>query len=259
MALAWKDAGGGDDVVLLIHGFPFNSAMWRPQLESPPDGWRLIAPDLRGFGASAGIGPGGLSMDRFASDLVSLLAELGVARTVVCGLSMGGYIAFALQRQAPQLVRALVLSDTRAGADTPATRSGRLAGAAQVRERGTAQVVESMVPRLFSPLTLKKRPELVDEVRTMMGTAPADAVAAALEALAQRPDSTDTLRSIRVPTQIIVGADDVITPPDEAKMLARAIPGSRLEILIDAGHLPNLEQPEPFNAVLMSFLTGVGA
>lgn len=248
--LSWQEAGGGERVLLLVHGFPFNASMWRPQLADPPAGWRLIAPDLRGFGASGPATGARLGMDRFAVDLAALLRHLGIARVTVCGLSMGGYIAFALRRGAPKLVAGLVLCDTRAGPDSPKAREKRLHSAERVRMDGTAGVIEGMLPRLLSPVTKAHRPELVDEVRAMMEAAPAQSVAGALIGMAERPDSTPLLRTIDVPTLIMVGADDEITPPGDARMMARGIRGARLEIIDDAAHLPNLEQPATFNRLL---------
>jgi 3-oxoadipate enol-lactonase len=254
--LSWSEAGTqSDDVIVLIHGFPFNSAMWAPQLEDPAPGWRMIAPDLRGFGASeAAAGP--QTMDGYAQDVSALLNHLRIREPVLCGLSMGGYAIFAFLRQHLRMARALVLCDTRATADTPEAREGRKQLALRVRQEGAAAAVESMLPRLLARPSFKTLVET--RVRQMIESSPPESLVAALRAMATRPDSTPLLRHLgALPTQVIVGADDVLTPPGEARLLARAIPGSFLEVIPDAGHVPNLERPRAFNAVLHRFLDGL--
>jgi pimeloyl-ACP methyl ester carboxylesterase len=254
--LSWREAGEGADVLVLIHGFPFNSAIWRPQLDAPPAGWRIIAPDLRGFGGS---GPAAerATMDGFAKDVAGLIRHLGVRKAVIGGLSMGGYVTFGLLRHAPDLVRALILSDTRAAADSAEGKQGRLKNAKHVQANGTAALIDAMVPRLLHADTRANLPHVEQELRTVMNAAPARAVVATLLGMADRPDSTPNLRSINVPTQLIVGENDEITPAGDARLLARAIPGARLEIIPGAGHLPNLEKPAAFNRVIELFLEGL--
>jgi 3-oxoadipate enol-lactonase len=252
--LSWREAGQGDDVLVLIHGFPFSAAIWRPQLDAPPPGWRVVAPDLRGFGGSGPLTGNRLPMDLLAQDVVALLAHLGVRGAVVCGHSMGGYVAFAMMRRASGLVRGLVLSDTRASPDSTESRQGRLKNARHVHAHGTAALIDAMVPRLLADATRENLPHVEQELRAVMNAAPAQAVVAALLGMAERPDSTPQLRSINVPTHLIVGAHDQITPPGDARLLARAIPGSYIEIIEKAGHLPALEQPAAFNRVLSAFL-----
>ncbi|MBR9990183.1 MAG: alpha/beta fold hydrolase [Gemmatimonadetes bacterium] len=255
--LSWREAGTGDDVLVLIHGFPFNSDIWRPQVEAAPDGWRVIAPDLRGFGGSGPLPGNRLPMDLLAQDVIGLLAHLGVRRPVLCGHSMGGYVTFAVTRRAPALARGLVLSDTRAGADSEEGRQGRLKNAKHVHAKGTAALIDAMVPRLLDAGTREKLPHVEQEMRAVMSAASAPSVIAALLGMAERPDSTPQLRSINVPTQLIVGARDEITPPGDARLLARAIPGAQIEIIDNAGHMPGLEQPAAFNRVLVNFLNRV--
>jgi 3-oxoadipate enol-lactonase len=257
MRMHWVEAGdadSGDDVVLLVHGFPFNASMWQPQLDAPPPGWRMIAPDLRGFGRNEPAGPDALTMERHAEDLAALLRHLGLTRAVVCGLSMGGYIAFALWRHAPELVRAFVLSDTRPGADTEEARRGRVDSARAVSDDGPAALIDGMLPKLLSERTRADRPEVERGLRRMMASAPRPSLAAALLGMAGRPDSTDLLPDITVPTQVVVGADDPITPPEDARLMADRIPDARLHVIEGAAHVPNLEQPAEFNRVLAEFL-----
>ena len=259
-SLSWTEAGAADgQPLVLVHGFPFHAGMWRPQLAEPPAGWRVIAPDLRGFGASAAAAEPVLTMDRFADDIAALIDHLGLKRAVFGGLSMGGYILFALLRRRPDLVRALILSDTRAGADSAEARAGRLKSATQVEADGTSAFIEGMIPKLLSPRTLRIAPAVQDELRTIMRAAPPASVAATLRGLAERADSADTLAGINVPTLVLVGTEDAITPPTEARYIARTIRGATLFEIDDAGHVPNLEQPETFNRSLTTFLETVSA
>jgi 3-oxoadipate enol-lactonase len=251
--LNWREAGEGAALVLL-HGFPLNSAQWEPQLASVPDGWRAIAPDLRGFGASSGGGDGPYTMDRFAADVAALLDELKIERAVLCGVSMGGYVAFAFLRAFPKRVLGLVLSDTRAGADSEQAKAGRHALAEKVGKEGAAAVREAMLPKLVSENTRSIRPAVAEQVAAMVDIAPVDSLQRTLHGLAVRPDCEPLLRTITVPTLIVVGEDDTITPPGDAQLLARGIRGARLELIRDAGHLPNLEQPQLFDRALHGFL-----
>ena len=256
--MSWREAGSGEDVLVLVHGFPFNSAIWRPQLEAAPAGWRVIAPDLRGFGGGAVVTGSRLPMDLLAQDVLSLLAHLGVRSAVVCGHSMGGYVTFAMLRKAPRLIRGLLLANTRATPDSAEGKQGRVKNAKHVHAHGTQALIDALVPRLLAAETRAGSPDIEEELRAVMRAAPAPAVVAALLGMAERPDSTPQLRSINVPTQLVVGASDEITPPGDARLLARAIPGSQLEIIERAGHLPSLEQPAVFNRVLTGFLERVG-
>lgn len=243
--------------ILFIHGFPFHGGMWRAQLDGLPAGWHGLAPDLRGFGAAPACPAAGWTMDTFADDLARLLDEQGIGRAVVCGLSMGGYVAFAFWRRHTERVRALVLADTRAGADTAEGRASRHAMAKEVVERGTEVVARAMLPKLFAPSTRREKPDVVERVRAMIeGTAPAT-VAAAQLAMAARPDSTPDLPGIAVPALVVVGEEDALTGPDEARAMASALPAARLEIIPRAGHLSPMERPAAFNAILGDWLASL--
>jgi pimeloyl-ACP methyl ester carboxylesterase len=254
--LEWREQGEGAPI-LLIHGFPFNSAMWGPQLAQLPQGWRGIAPDLRGFGASAGSDDAVYTMELFARDLVALLDHLGAEQAVVCGISMGGYIAFEFWRLFRDRVRALVLCDTRAGPDSADARRGRERLAERVLTEGDAVVIDSMLPRLVSMSTRYGQPGVLELVRAMMKETPPETMARALLGMAARPDAEPVLRTIDVPALIVVGAEDAITNRGQAEFLARGIRGARMETIENAGHLPNLEQTDVFNRVLHSFLSGL--
>ena len=254
--LACDDIGEGE-AVLFVHGFPHHRALWAPQMRTLRTRCRCIAPDLRGFGESAVAPP--YSMDRYADDLARLLAALGVERATVVGLSMGGYIALAFWRRHAAHVRALVLADTRAGADDAAARARRLELAALARERGAEAVADAMLPGMAGKSTRERQPELMAALRAMLASAPVDGIVGALQAMMERPDSTPTLATITVPTLVIVGDEDVLTPPAEAERLHAGIAGSRLAVIPGAGHVSNLERPSAFTAVTCELLESLAA
>lgn len=254
--IEWRECGTGD-VVLFVHGFPFNSAMWGQQLAALPPAWRGIAPDLRGFGASGETAHDVYGMDIMADDVAALLDRLKIERAVICGLSMGGYIAFELWRRHEDRVRAMVLCDTKAGPDSPEAQDARRNLAQQALAVGTTAVIETMLPRLLSHATLRRKPRVVSMVRAMMEETPAETMARALLGMALRSDAEPLLRTIDVPVLVLWGEDDVITGRGQGEMLARGIRGARLEVLAGAGHLPNVEAPEEFNAALTKFLAGL--
>lgn len=255
--LAYEDVGQGAPVVF-VHAFPLHKAMWRRQVEAvAAAGWRAIAVDLRGFGQSE-LGREPFTIDGSADDVTALLDQLGIREPVVLvGLSMGGYVAFGCVRRHSQRLRALVLADTRAEPDTDEARAGRLETARRVEAEGVGPVVESMLPRLVGATTHRERPAVVAEVRAMMEAARPEGVAAALRGLAARPDSRPDLSRIAVPALVVVGQEDAITPPADAEALHGAIKDSRLAVIPGAGHLPNMETPEAFNAALLDFLGGL--
>lgn len=242
----WREAGSGDRVLVLLHAFPLNSAMWEAQLAAVArEGWRVIAPDARGFGASGPV-PDVLGMETIAGDTAGLLDALGVKKAVIAGLSMGGYAAFELWRRRRDLFRGLVLADTRAGADDEKGKANREAFAKNALERGIGWVAEEMPPKLVK--------RAGDAARTILSTSAPAAVAAAQRGMARRPDSKETLASIDVPTLIVVGSEDGLTPPADAKAMQSAIRGSTLVEIPGAGHLANLDAPEEFTAALRTFL-----
>lgn len=254
LRLAWREAGVGLPV-LLLHAFPLAGAMWDAQLEALAGSSRLIVPDLSGFGASQGVPPDGVCrMSDLAADAVALLDQLEIGRAVVGGLSMGGYAALALAEGAPERLRALVLADTRAGADSEEARQNRLGTAQKVLEEGTGFLAETLPSKLLGPVTRERRPEVVAEVKRMIREAPPAGVAAAQRGMARRPDRTRVLPRLDVPVLILVGEDDELTPPAEARAMEREIRGAELVTIPEAGHLANLERPEAFNEALGGFL-----
>jgi pimeloyl-ACP methyl ester carboxylesterase len=252
--LSYDDVGSGFPIVLL-HAFPLDRSMWAPQLGALVRQGRCIAPDLRGFGGTSAAAP--YSMDQYADDVAALMDGLGLGAGVIGGLSMGGYIAFAFWRRHREKVRALVLADTRAGPDTEEGREKRRRLIEVARSRGAATVADMQVGSMVGETTRERRPEVVATIRAMMAAAPVDGIVGALEAMMARPDSTPTLATIDVPTLILVGAEDTLTPPTEARAMHERIRGSRLEILEQSGHICNLEQSAAFSHVVSEFVEGV--
>ena len=253
LKIAYTDAGSGRPVVL-IHGYPFNRSLWNEQVEVLSRSHRVIAPDLRGFGESDAAA-GTATMNRMAQDVALLLDHLQIARATIAGLSMGGYVALAFYKQLPSRVRALILADTRPQADSEEAKRTRVQQAEQALSEGMASIADAMLPKLLTPETVSKRPDIVKRVRDMMLKTKPEGAAAALRGMAERDDQTALLAKITVPALILVGAEDAITPVADSEKMNHAIAGSRLAVLGNAGHVSNLERTEEFNAALLDFLT----
>ena len=254
--IAFDDVGTGTPVVFL-HAFALNRTMWAPQTSALAARCRCIAADARGSGESAATSP--YSMDVYADDIIAVLDARGVEQATVVALSMGGYAAFSLWRRHRHRVRALVLADTRAGTDSEETLERRRQLIDVAKREGSAAAAERQLPGLLGKTTRERHPDVVEVVRRMMAKTSAEGIVAQLEAMMRRVDSTPILPTVDVPTLIVVGEEDALTPPKEARLMHRAIGGSRLEILTQAGHLSNLERPAAFNAVLAEFLSALGA
>ena len=250
--IAYDDTGGKGIPLLLVHGFPLDRTLWSAQ-QSLSDVARVIAPDLRGFGEST-LPASAVTMDTYADDLDGLLDALGIQSAVIAGLSMGGYIALAFQRRHAHRVRALILADTRTGADSPEGKAGRDANIALAREQGVAAIAEKMFPKMLTPKTVNERPAVAQSTRQMMSRQPVPGVVAALGAMRDRPDSTPMLGEIKSPALVIVGADDTLIPPSESEIMHKAIRGAQMKLMPGAAHLANLDAPEEFNRVAREFL-----
>ncbi len=249
ITLHYEDRGQGLPV-LLIHAFPLNSAMWQPQLDALAEEFRLIVPDLRGFGGST-VPPGPYLMEQFADDMVALLDHLGLEQVVVGGVSMGGYVTFAFWRKYAARVRALVLSNTRAVPDTEEARTGRENNAQLAEREGVGIIAESMLPKLLSP---GASADLRERLYAIVGRNQPAGIAGALRGMALRPDSTELLPQIKIPTLVLVGAQDGISIPAEMHTIHQHIPGSWFTEISDAGHLANVENPTHYNEALRNFL-----
>lgn len=254
MLLAYGDEGPGP-VVVLLHGFPLNRRMWESQSTTLGSLYRIITPDLRGHGESATpLGP--YPIDTMADDVIETLDALGITEPVVLGgLSMGGYVTLSLALRYPDRWRALMLVDTRAGADAPEAAHLREEMARKVEEAEDAEpVTSSMLGRLFSLATRNRRSEVIEEVYEQMQVITPRAVAAALRGMAARPDRTADLSRIALPTLVLVGSDDQITPPAEARRMAEALPAAQLVVIPDAGHMAPVENPAAVNHAMLEFL-----
>lgn len=240
--------------LLLAHGFPLDHSMWQGQIDGLADVCRVIAPDLRGFGASD-IVPGVATMEQMADDLAALLDALKIQQPVVfCGLSMGGYVAWQFALRHSRRLAKFILCDTRAIADTPEAAAGRLKTAERVLKEGPAVVAEGMLPKLFAPQAQSAQPHIVEATKQVILRTKPEGIAAALHGLAQRPDVTSRLSEISVPTLVVCGEHDAISPVAEMRGFAGQMPNARFVEIAGAGHMAPLESPGAVNAAIKEFL-----
>lgn len=252
--IAYTDSGHGHPLVF-IHAFPLSQEMWKPQITVFEQLYRVITLDLRGHGESD-TQLWNFTLDDYAKDVYKLLSHLDIHHATFIGLSMGGYTLLAFYRLFPDMVKALALADTRAQADSREGKAGRLAMAQTAYAEGPTAIADMMIPKLLTATTIENRKNLVEEVRAMILNAHTAGIITDLMAMAARPDSTALLSQISCPTLVIVGEDDVATPPTESQYIAERIPHAELVAIANAGHLSNYEQPEAFNQALKSFLAG---
>lgn len=250
------DEGEGTPI-LFVHGFPLDHRMWREQLDVLAADFRVIAPDLRGFGRTT-VTEGVVTMETHADDLAALLDELGIGasrKIVLCGLSMGGYVAWQFQRKYGARLLCLILCDTRAIADSPEAVENRRKLAATVLEHGTEPVAAAMMPSLFAEASTEKRREAIELTRlSLIANSPAGIAAAAL-GIAERPDVTSDLPHIKTPALLIVGEDDRISTVEEMRGIAQALPNAELVVIPESGHMSPLENPEPVNQAILEFVS----
>ena len=256
-SLAWDDFGSRQaaNTIVLMHGFPHDRSLWHAQVAAHDTvfpGTRLLIPDLPGFGRSTTLADA--DMDGYADVIAAMLDQAGVERAVLAGLSMGGYIAFSFWRRHAARVRALMLIDTKAPPDTDAAREKRRELIATVERDGVGAIVTTLTAQQLGATTRETDPALVARVGVMLRRSPVSGVTAAIRALMKRVDSTPTLETITVPTLVLVGEEDTVTPVSEAIAMQSAIRGSRLVIIPGAGHLSPLEQPAAVNAAIAEFL-----
>lgn len=230
--------------------------MWEPQFKAVPAGWRLIALDLRGFGASTmDSEPESPTIDDYAADVIDLMRELGITSAVVGGCSMGGYVTFAVARQAPRMLRGLVLANTRAGADSLEGRTNRKGLLAVLDREGASGVAREMMPKLIGKTSAEERPSVESNVRRLIKQQSPQAIRSAAVRMRDRPDSFPTLKQMTVPALVITGAEDTLIPIEESQKIADALATAELVVVPRAGHLTNLESPEAFNSALAAFLS----
>ena len=244
--------GEGPDLVLL-HPFPTNHRFWLGVADMLASRYRLIAYDLRGHGDSTP-GSGPATMEKHAADLARLCEVTKITKAVFAGVSIGGYVLFDFWRRHRERVAALILSDTRAVADTPEGRAARLKSAEDVQQNGPAAFLEGMLAKLLGQHTRESRPDVVEGTRKMMSKMSAAGIVANQQGMAARPDSVPTLATINVPTLVLVGAEDTLTPPADAELMHKGIAGSRLETIPRAGHLAIYEQRNTAGKTMRSFL-----
>lgn len=251
--IGYDDEGTGD-VIVLVHGHPFDRTMWQPQVEHlSATGWRVIAADLRGYGESTVV-PGITPLSVFAEDIIGLLDHLGVDEFVLGGLSMGGQIVLECRRLFGERIRGLVLADTFAQAETPQGRVTRNDMADRLLREGMSGYATEVLAKMVAPHNIEALPDVAAHVSRMMHNAPPEGAAAALRGRAERPDYTDLLGTITVPTLVVVGSDDEFTPVPDAEYMHERVPGSALVVVDGAAHMPNLERPDEFNKALGDLL-----
>ena len=252
--VAFEQSGVGEPWVLL-HSFPLDRRMWASQTAAlVASGRQVVTVDLPGFGGSESDPSAAPSLDRYAEAVLALLDEVGIAAATVLGLSLGGYVALRIAAIAPHRLRSLVLADTRAAADAPETRAGRVLNLGLVRSRGASALVDKLLPHLVAPGASAR---VRDNVRAWGAVQSTEALTYALLAMRDRADASEALASLRCPVLFIVGAEDGITPPASHHAMASTVPGARVEVLAGAGHLSNLEAPEAFNAALLRWANGL--
>jgi 3-oxoadipate enol-lactonase len=253
----YTDRGNIDGIpVIFVHGFPFDHTMWDTQMSMLPEYFRPIAYDLRGHGLSE-VGTGHYSLEFFVDDLFSLIKHLGIEKPVVCGLSIGGYILLRAVERNPDAFRAMILCNTRSEGDTNTAKIKRASAMKTVNDEGVEKYIEESIKNLFWEANLKNKPEAVEKIRTIIKNTSPLALNGTLMALAARTDTSEALHTIKVPTLIMVGEHDGITPPIAAESLHERIGGSILKVIKNAAHLSNLENPGEFNANLAEFLENV--
>ena len=253
--IVYRVLGDGPPLVLL-HPFPVTHEFWMPVAEALATRYRVVLPDLRGHGDS-GIGEGPATMEKHAADIARVMDDAEVGPASLIGVSIGGYALFEFWRKHRGRVAALGLCNTKAQADGPEARAGRLQAANDVLARGTEPFFESLIPRVLAKTTREMRPDLVDGAMRMMRKLSAEDVAQLQRGMAARPDSVETLKTINVPTLLVTGEEDGMSGVNEAELMRRHIPGSQLRVIPKAGHYSAWEQPEETTKLLRQFLDGL--
>ncbi len=240
--------------IIFIHGFPFNKSMWRKQIEILKENYRVIAYDIRGHG-STDAGSDNFSIELFVNDLLGLMDTLNIDKSILCGLSMGGYIALNAIENYPERFNALLLCDTNCSEDIPEAKEKRMKAIESIKENGLEQYAKESLKKLFAPISFSKHSEETVFVKEMIMKTSEQSLFKTLHALAERKETCARLHQIRVPVLIMVGKEDEITPPDAAMLMHEKIKGSSIRIIDHAGHLSNLENSVEFNNQLTGFLS----
>jgi len=258
LTVSYSDHGPDDaPVIIFIHGFPLNKSMWNIQVEALKENYRVIAYDIRGHGNSdPGIDE--FFIELFVIDLLRLMEKLKIEKSILCGLSLGGYIALNAVLKHPDRFDGLILNDTQCIADTPEIKENRCNAIISIKEKGVEQYADEIIKKLFAQETFTKNKNVVDAVKEMIISTPKQSLCNTLHALAERKETCDELHEINIPVLIMVGKEDKITPIAAAQQMHEKILNSKLEIIQHAGHLSNLEDPAAFNTHLLNFLELVG-
>ncbi len=254
ITLEYDDIGNGLPL-LLIHGFPLDRTMWRSQIAGLQHTYRVIAPDLHGFGNSSDTDGEAVSMEQYAADMKALLDSLNASQTVVGGISMGGYVALALYAQFHDRVKGLILANTRATPDSVEGKQARLDNARKVGEMGSRFLIEDMAPKMLGP---SSRSEQVITVRSIMAKQRTAGIMSALRGMAARPDRTSLLRFATVPILIITGSADMLIPPSDSEAMQALAPDGTFVSIPDAGHLSNIDKSDAFNDAVRAFRSKLG-
>lgn len=254
--LSYDDLGEGQNPIIFLHGFPFDKSMWKDQLEALAPNYRVIACDIRGFGRSIDEITS-LSIELFSMDLARFMAALGLKKAVICGLSMGGYVALNFQLKYPELVSALILCDTQCISDTKEVADGRLIEIKEIEEHGSAEFNKKFIQKVFYKESLVEKKDLVEKLTGVVNSNSRHIIAEGLRALSGRTETCSTLSEIAVPVLIICGREDQVTPLVQSEYMHKAIQGSTIKVIEKAGHVSNLEQPEIFNSHLIDFLAKI--
>lgn len=253
LSISYHDVGEGTIPVIFLHGFPFDKSMWKSQMDVLKADYRVIAIDFRGFGQSTDE-ISTLSMDLFGLDLIAFMDKLNISKAIVCGLSMGGYVALNVVQKFPERFKALILCDTQCNADTPEGREKRYATIEDINANGPESFNENFIKGVFHPNSFSNKTEIVENLRNVVIGNTKEAITAGLAALATRSETCSGLKDIRIPTLIICGDEDQLTPVAKSKAMQEQIQGAELKIIDEAGHVSNLEQAEQFNMHVSNFL-----
>ena len=254
--VCYEDYGSGENPVIFIHGFPFDKSSWKPQLDFLKPSHRVIAYDVRGFCQSSADDMKA-SIDQYAADLVALMDALHIDKAVICGLSMGGYIALNAIQHYPERFSAIVLCDTQSIADTSEGKEKRYKTIEQVENGGMQEFADNYVKKIFTEQTLENRQDIVEQIKNTILSTPVISIARTMSAIAQRIETASILEDIKVPALILCGSEDQLTPPKQSEFMHEHIKGSVYYVIEGAAHLSNLEQPEAFNQHLENFLNGL--
>jgi 3-oxoadipate enol-lactonase len=242
--------------IILIHGFPLNKAMWNKQIGKLKENYRVIAYDIRGHGNSDA-GDDDFSIELFVNDLLSLMDALKIDKTILCGFSMGGYIALNAIENYSGRFNALLLCDTNCAADIPEAKEKRMKAIESIKEKGLEQYAEESLKKLFAPISFSTHIEEIAKVKEMIMKTSEQSIYKTLHALADRKETCSKLQEIKVPVLIMVGKEDEITPPAVAQMMQKKIKGSKLHVIERAGHLSNIENNDEFNEHLIKFVSKI--